>query len=167
MRELVDGSPDPSARTYMLNRGDAGLLASLDQLSASNASVTHAGGASIAAHVEHLRYGLALLNGWAAGGVTPWQDIDWTASWRKTVVSDAEWRSLREELHREASAWAEAIRVPRDMKEVEAGWMAGSIAHLAYHFGAIRQMDRSIRGPSAEEDARAETAPRPRPGTER
>jgi hypothetical protein len=25
----------------------------------------------------------------------------------------------------------------------------GSIAHLAYHFGAIRQMDRSIGGPLA------------------
>lgn len=30
----------------------------------------------------------------------------------------------------------------------------GFVAHLAYHFGAIRQIDRSVRGPSAEQVAR-------------
>ncbi|MBI3539066.1 MAG: hypothetical protein HY076_02185, partial [Candidatus Eisenbacteria bacterium] len=40
--ELVDGSPDPGARTTMLNRGDAGLLASLDRLSAAASSAAHA-----------------------------------------------------------------------------------------------------------------------------
>src|SRR5215210_4745411 len=93
MGELVHGSPDPRARTYMLNRGDAGLLAALDALSAAAASATHGGGASIAAHVDHLRYGLSLLNRWVAGVPTPWQDMDWTASWKKNVVSDAEWRA--------------------------------------------------------------------------
>src|SRR5919206_307925 len=102
MEELVHGSPDPAARTYMLNRGDAGLLASLDRLSAAAASVTHGGGPSIAAHVDHLRYGLSLLNRWAAGAPPPWQDADWTASWRKNVVSEAEWRTLRDALRREA-----------------------------------------------------------------
>src|SRR5919206_4579473 len=128
MHELVHGSPDPSARTYMLNRGDAGLLASLDRLSAAAASATHGGGPSIAAHVEHLRYGLSVLNRWAAGAPAPWQDADWAASWRKSVVSDAEWRALREALRREASAWAEALRTPRELGEVEAGWVAGSVA---------------------------------------
>src|SRR5437867_1902987 len=58
--ELVHGSPDPSERTYMLNQGDVGLLASLNRISAAAASATH-GGPSIAAHVDHLRYGLSLL----------------------------------------------------------------------------------------------------------
>jgi hypothetical protein len=30
--ELIDGSPDPRRRTYMLNQGDAGFLVSLDRL---------------------------------------------------------------------------------------------------------------------------------------
>ena len=154
--ELIHGSPDPSRRTYMLNRGDAGLLASLDQLSAAAASARHGGGPSIAAHVDHLRYGLALLNRWATGAPAQWQEMDWTASWRKNIVSDAEWRALRDELRGAASAWVEALRTPREVSDVEAGWMAGSVAHLAYHFGAIRQIDRTTRGPTAEDEARAE-----------
>src|SRR2546421_11161567 len=57
--ELVQGSSDPSGRTYVLNQGDGGLLAALDGLSATAASGTH-GRSSIAAHVDHLRYGLSL-----------------------------------------------------------------------------------------------------------
>jgi hypothetical protein len=158
MGELVDGSPDPRARTYVLNRGDAGLLASLDRLSAAAASATHGGGASIAAHVDHLRYALWLLNRWAAGVPTRWQDIDWTASWKRSVVSDEEWRTLRDELRHEASAWTNVLRTPREVSDVEAGWMAGSVAHIAYHLGAIRQIDRATHGPTAEDEARVEAA---------
>jgi hypothetical protein len=153
--ELVHGSPDPSGRTYVLNRGDGGLLASLERLPAAAASATH-GGPSIAAHVDHLRYGLSLLNRWATGVPPPWPDMDWTASWRKNVVSDTEWRALRDELGREVDAWAGALGTPREVSEVEAGWLAGSVAHLAYHMGAIRQIDRTTRGPTAEDEARIE-----------
>jgi hypothetical protein len=152
-RELVHGSPDPSARTYVLNQGDRGLLASLDRLSAAAASETHAGASSIAAHVDHLRYGLSLLNRWADGVSPPWPEMDWTASWRKTDLSDVDWLTLREDLRREATRWAEALSTPRDVSEVEAGWLAGSVAHFAYHLGAIRQIDRKTRGPTAEDEA--------------
>ena len=76
-------------------------------------------------------------------------------SWRKNVVLDAEWRSLRDELRREAQAWAGVLGTRREVSDVEAGWMVGSVAHFAYHMGAIRQIDRSTRGPAAEDEARA------------
>jgi hypothetical protein len=158
VREIVHGAPDPRDRTYLLNRGDPGLLASLERLSAAAASATPGGAPSIAAHVDHLRYGLWLLNGWAAGTPAPAREIDWTASWRRNAVSDAEWRALRDALRAEAVAWEAALRTPREVGEIEAGWMAGSVAHLAYHFGAIRQLDRAARGPTAEDEARAEAA---------
>jgi hypothetical protein len=158
LSELVNGSPDPSVGTYMLNRGDEGLLKSLDKLSASAASMTNGGGASIAAHVEHLRFGLSLLNRWAAGEAAPWKGADWTASWRKPTVSDAEWRALRNDLRREAQAWVDALRTPRDLNEAELGWVTGSVAHLAYHVGAIRQIDRVARGPSAEDERQWQTS---------
>ena len=156
LRELVHGSPDPGSRTYVLNQGDQGLLASLDRLTAAAVSATHDGGPSIAAHVDHLRYGLSLLNRWADGAPPPWPDMDWTASWRRTVVSQAGWQALREELRREATRWVEALGTPRDVSDVEAAWMAGSVAHLAYHLGAIRQIDRATRGPTAEDEMRAQ-----------
>lgn len=154
LSELVHGSPNPDAGTYMLNRGDTGLLKSLDKLPAPVASATSGGGVSIAAHVDHLRYGLSLLNRWAAGEARPWEGADWKASWRTITVSDDEWRALRESLRREAEAWLEALRVPRDLGEAELTFVAGSIAHLAYHMGAIRQIDRGARGPTAEEEER-------------
>src|SRR5262245_21781656 len=79
--ELVDGPPEAAA--YMLNRGDAGLLRSLDKLTARDASASVPGGGSIAAHADHLRYGLSLMNRWSAGE-NPFDDADWSVSWRIT-----------------------------------------------------------------------------------
>lgn len=155
-RELVQGSSDPKARTYVLNQGDRGLLASLERLSAAGASVAHDGGASIASHVDHLRYGLSLLNGWADGQYPPWPVMDWTQSWRRSAVSDSEWQRLLDELRREATRWADALGAPRQVSDVEAGWLAGSVVHLAYHMGAIRQIDRATRGPTADDEAEAQ-----------
>ena len=156
MTELALGSPDPTASTVALNRGDQGLLKSLDNVSSAAASSTHAGGASIAAHTEHLRYGFALLNRWASGEAKPWLGADWTLAWRKNDVSEDEWRTLRDNLRREATAWVEALRTPREADPTEVGWMIGSIAHLGYHLGAIRQIDRDARGPTADDERRVE-----------
>lgn len=66
-------------------------------------------------------------------------------------MSDAEWERLRAGLREEAHRWLEALRAPREVKEVELNGMIGSIAHLAYHLGAIRQIDRTARGPAAND----------------
>jgi hypothetical protein len=156
--ELALGVPSGAKASYMLNLGDPGLLASLEKITASAASSTHAGGASIAAHVDHVRYGVALLNQWLDGAEAPWTNADWTMSWKKNVVSEAEWRALRDALRRELTAWIEAMRTPRELDEREVGWLLGSIAHLGYHFGAIRQIDRAARGPTAEDEAKIKAA---------
>lgn len=143
--ELVDGAPATSA--YILNRGDSGLLRSLDNLTARDASAAVAGGASVAAHVDHLRYGLSLMNRWSHGE-QPFDDADWSASWRKTSVSDADWQELRAALRSEAHRWLDAVRAPRDVTVAELNGIVGSIAHLAYHLGAIRQINRAARGPA-------------------
>jgi hypothetical protein len=145
--ELVNGAPADSA--YVLNRGDAGLLRSLDILTASDASVVPSEGASIAAHVDHLRYGLSLMNRWSAGE-QPFGDADWSTSWRKSAVSDGEWRQLKTELRAEAHRWLGGLGVPRDVKPSELSGMVGTIAHLAYHLGAIRQINRKAAGPPEE-----------------
>jgi len=142
--ELVNGAAKDGA--YILNADDEGLLRSLDKLSAHAASALTATGSSIAAHVDHLRYGLSLMNRWSAGE-NPFGTADWSTSWKKTTVSDEEWRTRRAELRTEATRWLEALRTPRDLQPIELNGIVGSIAHLAYHLGAIRQIDQATRGP--------------------
>ncbi len=146
--ELVDGT-SPSGG-YMLNANDVGLLRSIDKISATDASTVVDGGSSIAAHVDHMAYGIGLMNRWAAGE-NPWKDADWSASWKHTRVSDEGWEKLRGRLADESHKWLGAIKQPRELSETELTGMIGSIAHLAYHLGAIRQMDRKICGPKAKD----------------
>jgi hypothetical protein len=120
----------------------------LDKLSADAASESTHGGATIAAHVDHLRYGLSLLNRWT-GGENPWDDADWTQSWRISNVSEAEWKKLRADLGSEVRRWLTALREPRDMDQIEINGAIASVVHLAYHLGAIRQIARGARGPKA------------------
>jgi hypothetical protein len=144
--ELINGpSPDGA---YMLNGGDPGLLRSLDRLSGAAASKSSAG-ASIAAHVDHVCYGLELMNRWSDGEANPWGSADWTASWRRGAVSDEEWAALRKRFRDETGRWHRALQQPRDLSAIELNGVVGSIAHVAYHLGAIRQIDRSIQGPKA------------------
>jgi hypothetical protein len=147
LTELLDGLPAPPC--FVLNPGDPGLLRTLERLTAAAASAPASdGGPSIAAHVDHLRYGFHLLNRWA-NGENPWADSDYAASWRKTVVTDEQWTSLLAELGREAGRWREAIdRAPVNDEIIIP---MASIAHLAYHVGAIRQIDRGLGGPRARD----------------
>jgi hypothetical protein len=146
--ELIDGAAQSEA--FVLNRSDPGLLRSLDKLSATAASAITPTGSSIAAHVDHLRYGLSLMNRWAAGE-NPFGDADWSSSWRRTRVTAAQWKQLRDELASESHRWLETLKKPRELGEAELNGVAGSIVHLAYHVGAIRQIDLTARGPSAND----------------
>jgi len=148
LSELADGASSDAC--YVLNRGDAGLLQALEKLSATAASRPAPTGSTIAAHVDHLRYGLSLMNRWASGE-NPWTDADWTASWRKTTVSEPAWRRLRDQLRDEIHRWLQTVRTPRDVNDIELNGMVGSVVHLAYHIGAIRQMNSAARGPLARD----------------
>ena len=145
--ELLDGS-QPQAG-WLLNPGDPGLLKTLDKISAEEASaMPESGGSSIAAHVDHLRYGLELLNRWRQGE-QPFADADYSASWQRTTVSEEEWSARRESLRREAYAWRKDFPELNGLSEFDQTGVVASVAHLAYHLGAIRQINRALRGPSA------------------
>ena len=147
--DLISGSS--SLGSWVLNREDPGLLKSLDVLTSEQASnVPASGGSSIAAHVEHLRYGFHIFNRWSAGDEQALADADFSAAWRRNTVSQEEWAALREDLAREALAWRKPLE---DSKNSGPGIDAkiACVVHLAYHLGAIRQIDRSLRGPAARE----------------
>jgi hypothetical protein len=132
---------------FMLNVGDRGLLRSLERLSGAEASAVTRTGASIAAHVAHVTYGLSLMNRWSQGE-NPFATADWAASWKKIAVTDAEWEALRIQLRDEGARWLVVLRTPREVQDIELSGMIGSIAHLAYHIGAIRQINPKARGPA-------------------
>ena len=144
--ELIKGPPQ-GGDAFVLNSGDAGLLRSLDKLSATDASQSVNDGATIAAHARHLQYGLSLMNRWAREGGDPFSDATWDEAWKTSRVDDAEWLSIREGLALETSRWQEALGSAREISALELTGMIGSIAHLAYHLGATRQIAKAARGP--------------------
>lgn len=143
LHELSHG-PLPEA-AFVLNAGDQGLLRSLETLPAAAAS-QRIGTSSVAAHVDHLRYGFELLNRWSRGE-SPFADADFAASWRRLTVSEEEWRARRDQLRKEIEAWSVALQRAGDWTETDLTVAIGSIVHLAYHLGAIRQMHPVLHGP--------------------
>jgi hypothetical protein len=139
LTEIFDGPPGQEA--YVLNPGDSGLLRQLDMIEASAASKRPMPGkTTIAAHVDHLHFGLAILNRWAAGEANPWAGADWNASWQRTTVTDAQWRTLREGLRQEADKWRTIVATRTNWDDMAAAAALSTAAHTAYHFGAIRQI---------------------------
>ena len=145
LSELADGPTDVA---YVLNRGDRGLLASLRSLSAAQASARPDGRSSIASHVHHVRYGLNLINRWARGEDVYGQ-ADWSESWRHQQVNDSEWDALVAGLEHEIRNWQEAMALPHPLDGATLRETIGSVVHLAYHLGAIRQLDAATAGPRA------------------
>jgi hypothetical protein len=146
--ELLDGPPGDSA--FTLNRGDRGLVASLEALPSAAASARPGGRSSVAAHVEHLRYGLELRNRWARGE-DPWATANWSASWTRQSVSEQEWQARRDAFAHQARAWLAALDQPRAWTQVDLLEALSTTVHLAYHMGAIRQIAEQASGPPAHD----------------
>ena len=143
--ELTEGSHPKGG--FVLNTGDIGLLKSLDKLSAADASHSVNGGATIAAHAQHVRYGLSLMNDWGNNGGNPFANAKWDEAWKMSKVTDAQWQEIRNGLREEVTRWQQVLKTPREANDLELMGIVGSIAHLAYHLGAIRQINKDARGP--------------------
>jgi hypothetical protein len=140
MLKEVFGGP-PAHEAYVLNPGDPGLLRQLDTIDAKTASTRPTQGQkSIAAHVDHVQFGLSILNRWAAGEANPWAGADFNASWERTSVAEDQWRALRDGLRREADKWREAVAARTNWDDMSAAAGLSTVAHTAYHLGAIRQI---------------------------
>jgi hypothetical protein len=144
--ELVDGASRGGA-AFILNSGDIGMLRSLDGISAADASRSVNDGATIAAHAQHVRYGLSLMNRWASEGGNPFANAKWDEAWKTSAVDTRQWEKIRNGLRDEAHRWCGVLQSRREGSGVELTGMIASIAHLAYHLGAIRQIDKQTRGP--------------------
>ena len=143
LTELIDG---PSGfGCWVINRDEPGMLGLLATLSPAQASQSPGPGRKpIAAHVQHLTYALSLLNRWASGEENPFATADWAGSWQIEELDEAGWQELLTQLGEEAHAWRDAVAQPREWDELSLTGAIASAAHVAYHFGAIKQIVLSV-----------------------
>ena len=144
--EAYEGPRDPSFTWFTDNRPGAGVLETLDSLSAAEASAPVDGsgvdGVSIAAHAEHLRWSLALSNALARGEQPT---TGWEESWAIRTVNEEEWDRLRRALRDEYRALHQAIETRHELPAEYVTPGIAIVAHGAYHLGAIRLMARLLK----------------------
>ena len=141
LREAYEGADS----SFFTDAEKGGLLTALRGITATRASVPTTGdGPSVAAHAEHLRWSLANVNATVRG--EPWNP-DWSASWRTQRVNGDEWDALQAALKREYETTLETMRSLENPDPMVLTGVFATVAHAAYHLGAIRAV---LRG-----DARA------------
>ena len=145
-RELVVEAyegPQPHGSWFTSTSTDAGLFGTIAGLTAEVASrPSRPGGPSIAAHVEHLRWTLELVNATTRGA--PWQP-DWSASWSVSSVDEGAWQTLVSEVVREFAELRSVLESDPDVSDPM--MLRGVLAlapHAAYHLGAIRVLAKQM-----------------------
>lgn len=139
LSEAFAGPADPRSTHFVNNQPDCGLFGTLDALSAEQASTPLGeGGSTAAAQAEHVRFGLDVSVRWLRGER---QKVDWARSWEVRRVDEAAWTELREQLRRTYDAFVVMVHQQPMDAELLAGLVA-TVAHAAYHLGALRQITR-------------------------
>lgn len=153
LRETFEGG-EPGKGTGFLDNtkadgsGNSGVFATLDALSASQASQPTALGASVASHAAHLAFHIEASVRYAKGDRGR---NDWQASFEPRAVDDAGWRETR---GRVRGAYDELLALARgvtEWNEDHANGLAATLAHAAYHLGAIRQIAKLATSASASQ----------------
>ncbi|HEX6039163.1 DinB family protein [Longimicrobium sp.] len=138
LAEAYAGPADPRSTNFVNNAPDCGVFGTLDGLSAAQASTPPAPGRSTAAaHAEHLRFSLDVSNRWLRGDDPK---AHWPSSWAVQTVDEEGWMRLRERLRDEYAQFLELIDARAEMDEELLGGIVGTVAHAAYHLGALRQV---------------------------
>lgn len=139
--EAVHGASGPS--TYFVdNRHDHGLLGSLADLNAGDASRC-VDSMSVAAHVHHVVFAMEASTDWMAGDRTP---RDWSASWQVGIVDDEAWALLLQRLQQAYGRLRTAIESAAGRDEEAFVEAVGAIAHVAYHLGSTWQKVGALSG---------------------
>jgi len=134
LREGFEGSQTPWS--YFTDASpEAGLAGTLKALSAADASRSVAG-LSIVAHVHHTAFGMNASADWIRGDHTP---KEWKNSWSIISVDDQGWIKLQQSLQEAYDNLRQAMAFHNSDSAFSFGGAIASIAHLAYHLGAIRQ----------------------------
>lgn len=148
LREAVEGG-EPGQGTAFLDgtkadgSGNHGLLATLARLSAGEAS-RDVNGTSVAGQARHTALHMEVVVRWERDGDRG--PFDWQGSFLPMEVSTQEWVGLQARVRQ---AYDDLVAFARTQADPPAtgdatGGLAGAIAHVAYHLGAIRQMVKAL-----------------------
>ena len=136
---LIEAFEDVQAQPLFINRGTS-LFITLSDISAEQASQDMGNCATIAAHVDHIRYFLDVIEDFMFK--RDLSHINWRTIWETlSVVSEDEWQTIKDNLQTSYERVKSHLSNPdvwNDSHEVSA--MMGMIVHTAYHLGEIRQM---------------------------
>lgn len=147
LTEAYEGPPDPTSTWFIDNEPDSGIFGLLKGVSAEEASVSvdRSGepGTSIAAHVEHLRWSMALFNAELRGEE---HSGKWAESWLVSTVDEGAWDRLRAELRAEFEALRDGLRRQTQLPEENFTGVMAELMHTAFHLGMMRQMIERVRG---------------------
>lgn len=148
LKEAVEGGT-PGQPTSFLDgtradgSGNHGLLATLDGLSAAQAS-RDVHGTSVAGQARHTAFHMEVIVAWERDGQRG--PFDWKGSFHPAQVSDSEWTELRARVR---SAYEALVTFARSQKDQPVtgdltGGLSGGVAHVTYHLGAIRQQLKAV-----------------------
>lgn len=140
-RELLEGMPEGDPTWVTSGGPEGGIYGTLESLSAEQAS-TEIDGSTAAAHAEHVRWALQLVNDHFAGKEP---SGDWSESWLVSRVDQAAWDALRTRLR---DAGEQLLTNVRDAQqwgdEMSINGALASYGHTAYHLGALRQLRKRL-----------------------
>jgi hypothetical protein len=126
---------------FILNPGEPGFLETLRSISAQTASTPPGPGRkSIAAHANHVLYGIELANRALGGEAGVYESADWSVAWKLERVTDDGWQSLIARFAEQSDELIEKTEAGPEWNEVMLTGSFAIAAHAAYHLGAIRQM---------------------------
>jgi hypothetical protein len=134
----VSDAPDG----FFLDDGQAGLLGTIDKLSAATASARlRPQNATIAAHSNHILYLLDVFVLYERGERPA---AGWESSWEVQVVDEAAWDALRAAVRERYTAATALVRARTDWPAPAVGGAMLLLAHVAYHAGEIKQIITSL-----------------------
>lgn len=146
--ELFDGPANPNQTWVVTNESDSGILGTLRSIRVDQAKMVPEGlSHSIAEHAAHLHFALDHANAKLRGD-SPSED--WKSSWNAGDFNESVWQHMQRALRESQLRLRMSIHDWQDFEHFEKTCgMVASLAHAAYHLGAIRQIAALLRAPGA------------------
>ena len=137
--EAVDGPPNPKETWFTSNEAGSGMLGTISKLTSEQASKKPNGAAhSIAEHAAHIAFSFRTGLQYASGDFSP---VDWSKSWETGKLDQARWSAIQNEIRANWQKLLQFMDEKESFTDINSiTGFCGTIAHTAYHLGAIRTM---------------------------